>query len=716
MDFKFMRREGLNNVAVFSRGRSFCGMIAAVALTMTLTSFEEAYASPLVLKEILPAEGTVNAADEWWEYFESINLIFDQAPILSDGATVTLTHTASGLEETIVPNMMFVSFGSDSEGYTVLLNPSEDMNLNGEYVLTIPTGIFLNEAGESYAGGSFNYIVSGLATGNEDVADNTPLTITDIWLGEAKDSDEKNAAGNFIPCVDMATATIMTEGMTLPAIKENDAIEVEFNHSDKAKSASWRIYDVTADKAILSGWMGKLSNGHFTMSPGWIDIELLKNHEYTLTFHTYNQEHSQGQIEYGDGVSLTLYGDTEEFSFSEVTYIGSFPESDSFEIKSIDDNTITLVFSDAVRINEEESSVTYGWGISKKFDEVIYNRLNPNVVKVVIPESCITGEDNALRLSIAAYDLSGLLVEGNNGIDGESRIEESYKCNVASDAPVLTGEWHRIPDTSLFRIKSSAKNEYIIEGFHAYPYLATTAGVKVADFDDEYGFVTISESKFEGADAPTELEFRLIDPETGNPFNRAGYYNLVLPSNTFVQGQGQMIHRSSKMVTYPVEIAEFVTVNHMVAGHLNSMGKVVKGSTATFKITPAEDWVVETITLNGEDITEAYSDGILTTPALNENALIATDMAYDGEFYLTTGIDDVVSTLELRVWSENGEVCVGGVKAGQQLSLYSINGALMMEETIAEDGEARFKVPQSQAYIIIVNDGSRKVAIKVVNI
>ena len=91
-------------------------------------------------------------------------------------------------------------------------------------------------------------------------------------------------------------------------------------------------------------------------------------------------------------------------------------------------------------------------------------------------------------------------------------------------------------------------------------------------------------------------------------------------------------------------------------------------------------------------------------------------MAYDGEFYLTTGIDDVVSTLELRVWSENGEVCVGGVKAGQQLSLYSINGALMMEETIAEDGEARFKVPQSQAYIIIVNDGSRKVAIKVVNI
>ena len=274
MDFKFMRREGLNNVAVFSRGRSFCGMIAAVALTMTLTSIEEAYASPLVLKEILPAEGTVNAADEWWEYFESINLIFDQAPILSDGATVTLTHTASGLEETIVPNMMFVSFGSDSEGYTVLLNPSEDMNLNGEYVLTIPTGIFLNEAGESYAGGSFNYIVSGLANGNEDVADNTPLTITDIWLGEAKDSDEKNAAGNFIPCVDMATATIMTEGMTLPAIKENDAIEVEFNHSDKAKSASWRIYDVTADKAILSGWMGKLSNGHFTMSPGWIDIEL----------------------------------------------------------------------------------------------------------------------------------------------------------------------------------------------------------------------------------------------------------------------------------------------------------------------------------------------------------------------------------------------------------------------------------------------------------
>lgn len=837
MDLNFTKREFVNDTAPSTRRWWVGGMFAAVALTMTLSYSADANATPLALKEILPAEGPVNPADEGSDYFDSINLVFDQTPVLSDGATVTLTHKGTGLEDTIEPNMMFVGFGSEREGYTVLLNPSEKMNLNGEYILTvpadifkneagesypgatftylvsgltdaqqsgglqlkrldpaegpvnaanegweyfeninvvfeeqpflvdngtvqltyvstglteeiepnmmfssfndngytvlllpsenmnlngeytltIPAGIFKNENGESYAGGTYSYVVSGLPDGNKDESDSTPLTITQLWFGQAKDSDEKNAAGNFIPCVDMATASTLTDGMTLASIKENDAIEVEFNHSAKAKAASWRIYDNTTNSSVLSGWMGKLSNGHFTMSPGWIDIELLKGHEYSLTFRTFNQEPSQGQVEYGDGVSLTIYGDTEEFHFSDVTYIGAFPEPDSFEIKGIDDNVITLVFSDAVRINEDESSVTYGWGTSRKFDEVIYDRLNPNVVKVVIPSSCITAEDSSLRLSIAAYDYDGMLIEGTNGIDQNSRIEESYRCNVASDAPVLTGDWHRIADTSLFRVKSSAKNEYIMEGILAYPYLATTAGVKVADFDADYGFVTISEAKFEGADCPTELEFRLIDSETGKPFNRAGYYNLIFPRNTFVQGFGQMFHRASKTVSYPVEIVEFVNVDHLVAGHLNSMGKVAKGSATTFKIAPAEGWDIEKITLNGEDITESYADGVLTTPALNENAVIATDMKYNGEFFLTTGIDDVVSPLQLRAWSENGDVCVGGLKAGQRITLYTANGAMMIDETLANDGDARFKVSQSQVYIIIVNDGTQKVALKVIN-
>ena len=168
-------------------------------------------------------------------------------------------------------------------------------------------------------------------------------------------------------------------------------------------------------------------------------------------------------------------------------------------------------------------------------------------------------------------------------------------------------------------------------------------------------------------------------------------------------------------MSYPVEIAEFVEVDYVVSGHQTGMKAVTQGSSLAYPITPAEGWAVDSILLNGEDILEAYVDGVLTTPALTGNSVIAVDMKYDADAYIPTGIDDVFSELDLRVWSEQGEIYVAGLKAGQTVDLYSMNGARMFTENVTVDGEARISVPASQVYILIVKEGERRVAVKINN-
>lgn len=718
MKFNFSKLTRIKGSASSHSGHSRCGILTAVvtASLLSVASSQELHASELLLKRLDPAEGVVNAADEWWEYFESINVVFDQVPHLADGGMITLEHKASGISEEVEPNMMFAGFNMD--GYTVLVNPSEAMKFNGEYTMTIPAGIFTNDDGEEYAGGTFTWTLTGLEDGEEEKPDETPLSITGIWLGVAMDSGEKTASGSAILCVDPATAITLQDGITLSAIRENDALEVVFNHSDKAAEASWRIYDVTADEGVMSGWMQKMSNGHFTMSPGWIDIEFFKNHEYTLTFHAYNKQPSQGRIEYGQGASLVIYGDTEEFTFSDIYHIGTFPTPESFEISSIDDNRITMVFSDPVIVDEEQSGIISFFGMIKKFEQVIYDRANPNVVVLVIPHDAIASASDQLLLSVAAYDYQGHLVEGNNGIDGDSRIEVAYTCNVALNSPRLTGNWHRVADTSCFRVKSGNSGyipEYINDAHRAQPYLADQAGTKVASFDADYGYVVISSESFYGSEAPTELEFRLVDSETGLPFNREGNYVLVIPRGTFECGTDQYNHYASKKSSYPVEIAPFVDVDYVVSGHLADVKSVAKGSSVSFAITPAEGWVVDKVLLNDEDIKDSYNGGMLTTPVLNENSVIEIDMTYDAFTYIPTGVDDVFSPLELRVWSENGEIHVAGLMEGQTVDLYGMNGAHMFTRKVMEDGEARISVPSSQTYILIVADNDRHVAVKISN-
>lgn len=683
------------------------------ALALALSASTGAFAAPLTLVSTNPEVGDVNAKTEWWEYFETVNLEFDQPVYLADGKTVSLQYPGADAPMELDPNMMFATM--DFGGvYTVIINGDEDMKYNGEYVLTVAPGTFTNEAGEAYEGGTFTWNVTGLAEGQVEEGDNTPLTITSLFIGDAEDSDETDDAGNFIVHIKKGTAYPIENGTYLEAIYETDAIEVLFNHSDKAKEVKWSIVDNTAEETVLSGWMKKLSSGVFTMTPGCIDIELYDGHEYALTFHAYNQQPSQGRVEYGEGAQVIINGLTESFSFSDARCLGFYPTPDTYEIESIEQNRITVVFDKPAYIDEDRSYIEYGWGNHGKFAEVEYDNSNRNIATLVIPTNIIANEDIRLKLVVFAYDYSDKQIEGNNGIDEESRLEFDYKCSVATAAPELVG-MPRYTNTNAIRVTNPKANEYIMEGYLAYPYLTNNKGTVLAVMDKEKGFVsTKTGMDYEHHEAPFEQEFRLVKPDTDEVFSTPGTYTLVFPRGTFTFGSDSYNHYGSKKISYPVVIAEMVDVNYIAAGHHVNLGESPKGESRTFALTPAEGWKVSSLTLNGEDILDCYDHGTVTTPALEKDAEIVADMEYDGDLFISTGIDDVVSPLEISIWSEDGKLHLRGLKAGQKVALYTVNGTLVCENAIDEDGEGTYSV-EAGIYVILVSENGATTAFKAIN-
>lgn len=695
-------------------GEPYGGKIFTWNVTGLTDLPQETPGSSFKLTGVSPEEGDVNAKNEGWEYFETINLTFNEPTYLAEGKTVSLKYPGSDVPEELNPLMMFATMDMGGGAYTVIINGTEEMKLNGEYTLTVAPGTFTNEAGDAYEGGSFTWNVTGLADEEEDMGDTTPLTITSLYIGEGEESDEKDAAGHAIMHIKPHNAFPLEDGSMLEAIYENDVIEVLLNHSDKAKAVKWAIVDNTAEETILSGWMKKLSSGVFTMTPGWIDIELYEGHEYSLTFHAYNQEPSQGRVEYGQGAEVKILGLTEGFTFSDVRCLGFYPVPENFPIESVDQNRITVIFSEPAVIDEDASYIETGDVQHVRFESVEYDNSNRNVVTLVIPKAIIEKEDQRLKLVVYAFDYSDKQIEGNNGVDEESHLEVDYTCNVATNAPLLSG-LPRYSDTSSIKVSSPVSREYISEGYTAYPYLTDLAGKTVAVMDKDKGYVTTEWGKdWAGNDVPKEQEFTLIDSKTDEVFSTPGNYYLVFPRGTFVFGTDQYFHYLSKKGSYPVEIAEMVSVDYTAAGHHVSLGEVAKGESLSFAVTPANGWKVSSIKLNGEEILDHYSKGVLTIPSIDEDADIVADMMYDGDVFISTGVDDVVSPLNISVWSEGGKLYARGLKAGQTVALYTINGALVCEESVTEDGDGEFTVA-SGIYLLVITDKGESTAIKAVN-
>lgn len=130
---------------------------------------------------------------------------------------------------------------------------------------------------------------------------------------------------------------------------------------------------------------------------------------------------------------------------------------------------------------------------------------------------------------------------------------------------------------------------------------------------------------------------------------------------------------------------------------------VVYGARCTLRITPAEGYIVHSVTFNGEDITASLSpDGTITTPAVNGDALLAVAFEADPSGIRTERLP------ALRVLPGNGSVSVQGLRPGTVVTAYTTDGVQVALRTAATTTE-HITLPTGQVYVITAEGRSVKV-------
>ncbi len=191
-------------------------------------------------------------------------------------------------------------------------------------------------------------------------------------------------------------------------------------------------------------------------------------------------------------------------------------------------------------------------------------------------------------------------------------------------------------------------------------------------------------------------------------------YSIVLPKNRVTIAGTDLKYPEFRVNFKGLNTkAETVAFTHSVAGHTSVVSKAVKGETVALTLTPAEGWKVESVSFNGEDVTSEVADNVYTTPVLDADANVDVKLAYDGAVVEPSGMDDIVTDFNVRVWSENGSVVIAGLENGTNVNVFTADGANVTSFVAADPQYSIALAPA--AYIITLSDGQKTAAVKVLN-
>jgi chitodextrinase len=93
------------------------------------------------------------------------------------------------------------------------------------------------------------------------------------------------------------------------------------------------------------------------------------------------------------------------------------------------------------------------------------------------------------------------------------------------------------------------------------------------------------------------------------------------------------------------------------------------GATPTFRFTPSTNWRINAVSYNNVDVTSYLANGIFTLPPVYSNSMLNVSFEY-----LIT-LNTVPASSNVKVYSNNSEIIIDGIKSGEIIRLYSENGA-----------------------------------------
>lgn len=144
-----------------------------------------------------------------------------------------------------------------------------------------------------------------------------------------------------------------------------------------------------------------------------------------------------------------------------------------------------------------------------------------------------------------------------------------------------------------------------------------------------------------------------------------------------------------------------LTVQHAENGCLRQV--VNKGEQLTFQIVAATGWKVNTVTMDGQDVTSQLSaDGSYTTPAITKNATLSVS------FESTNVGVRRLSASPVKVYANGSTLHIVGVENGESVSIYRADGTFVTKLT-GNGNALSTQLPTGQVYLVRMQDKTVKI-------
>lgn len=185
---------------------------------------------------------------------------------------------------------------------------------------------------------------------------------------------------------------------------------------------------------------------------------------------------------------------------------------------------------------------------------------------------------------------------------------------------------------------------------------------------------------------------------------------VELTDNTFttpaIEADALVVANYTKpVVTYhnlEVAIDEYASASYNLA----------EGETVTVTVAPTDGWKLESLTLNGTDVTEYVVDNTTyEIPAITEDSKLVATHSYADEiqFYdLTSDVANIaIDGSDYTIGNEGQNVVISNVEPGDHISVYTVNGMLVASHE-ANNNVVKISLPAG-IYIIRVNNVTFKI-------
>ena len=131
---------------------------------------------------------------------------------------------------------------------------------------------------------------------------------------------------------------------------------------------------------------------------------------------------------------------------------------------------------------------------------------------------------------------------------------------------------------------------------------------------------------------------------------------------------------------------------------------VTKGTSYAMVIEAENGWKINTVTYDGQDVTEQVKDGVYTTPTMNASATIRV------AFESTTNVRDAHLYSDVKVYGQGRNIVVANVEPGDIINVYTTNG-MLVSSTVADSDEVSISVTNNATYIVKAGGKTLKIAL-----